>query len=285
MTTYRYPYVGITSTQTDYFEIQIYTSAVDNSLTGVAPVGTSVGTIILPMPSNIQDGNSVAYGEETLSNFTAKGVELSTNMMKTDPGAAIRNEQGSLDKLKEGLNAALELAENKGLKNIILKSLAAEAVSIFGGNVSINSLLARESGQIINPNMELLFSGVTLRTFRYSFKMSPRNSTERDQIRGIIRTLKQSMSPGQSGGDNDFLSVPNIFQPKFMKGAGLHPFLHRFKTCFLKDMSVNYTAENTYATYGDGTPISMTMDLTFQEREPIYASDYAAGDGVGAVGF
>lgn len=282
MTTYRYPYVGITSTQTDYFEIQIYTSAVDNSLTGVAPVGTSVGTIILPMPSNIQDGNSVAYGEETLSSFTAKGLGPAQKAMGTTIQDVM---EGDTVKLKNATNEALGLITDEGFKNVIMKSLAAEAVSIFGGNVSINSLLARESGQIINPNMELLFSGVTLRTFRYSFKMSPRNSTERDQIRGIIRTLKQSMSPGQSGGDNDFLSVPNIFQPKFMKGAGLHPFLHRFKTCFLKDMSVNYTAENTYATYGDGTPISMTMDLTFQEREPIYASDYAAGDGVGAVGF
>jgi hypothetical protein len=282
MTTYRYPYVGITSTQTDYFQIQIYTSAADNSLTGVAPVGTSVGTIILPMPSNIQDGNSVAYGEETLSNFTAKGLDIAQTAMGTTLQEIA---SGDATKIQQATDNVLNLVTDPGLKSVVMKSLAAEAVSIFGGNVSINSLFARESGQIINPNMELLFSGVTLRTFRYSFKMSPRNSTEKDQIRGIIRTLKQSMSPGQSGGDNDFLSVPNIFQPKFMKGAGLHPFLHRFKTCFLKDMSVNYTAENTYATYGDGTPISMTMDLTFQEREPIYASDYTTGDGAGAVGY
>ena len=33
--------------------------------------------------------------------------------------------------------------------------------------------------------------------------------------------------------------------------------------CF-ENISVNYTGEGTYATYDDGTPVSMIMDLTFQ---------------------
>ena len=65
-----------------------------------------------------------------------------------------------------------------------------------------------------------------------------------------------------------------------MRGPDPHPFLHKFKPCFLTDMSVNYTGEGTYAVYGDsadgggGTPISMIMDLGFKEVEPIYAGDY-----------
>ena len=39
-------------------------------------------------------------------------------------------------------------------------------------------------------------------------------------------------------------------------------------------MSVNYTGEGTYATYGDGTPISLVMNLSFKELEPIYDIDY-----------
>ena len=243
------------------------------------PTSGPISTIILPMPSNIQDGNSVAYGEEQLSNFTAEGLKIAQGVMGTTLQEIAK---GDTTKIQQATNKVLDLAKNPGLKSVVMKSLAAEAVSIFGGNVSVNSLLARESGQIINPNMELLFSGVTLRTFRYSFKLTPRNSTERDQIKGMIKEFKKSMAPGGAVG-GDFLSVPKFFLPKFMKGGGPHPFLHRFKTCFLKDMSVNYTGENTYATYGDGTPISMTMDLTFQEREPIYARDYT--ESVGGVGY
>jgi hypothetical protein len=41
-------------------------------------------------------------------------------------------------------------------------------------------------------------------------------------------------------------------------------------------MSVNYTGEGTYATYGGklSAPVSMVMDLGFKELEPIYSGDY-----------
>ena len=61
-----------------------------------------------------------------------------------------------------------------------------------------------------------------------------------------------------------------------MSGDQPHPFLHVFKTCALTDMSVNYTGDGLYATYGgnEKTPISMVMDLTFKELEAIYDEDY-----------
>lgn len=286
----RYPYAGIASS-TDYFRIEIYTvSGAGNlggggSLTGVAGTGTSVGAILLPMPSNIQDGNSVSYGEDQLGAFTEKGLGVAQKAMGTTIQEVMK---ADTTKLETATNKALDLITNAGFKDVVMKSLAAEAVSIFGGNVSINSLLARESGQIINPNLELLFSGVTLRSFRFSFKMTPRSDTETSQIKNIIRALKKNMAPSQT---TDFLTTPNLFQIKYMKGNNEHPFLHKFKTCFLKDMSVNYTGENVYATYHDGTPVSLNLDLTFQEREPIYASDYApfsneeSDPGLRGVGF
>jgi len=267
----RYPYAGITST-TDYFKIEIFTVAgagtTGGDLIKVAGAGTTMGAIYLPMPSNIQDGNSVSYGEEQLSYFASEGLQATADAMNQDIGKAIK---GDTEAINAGMTRGLELLKKKGFQDVVIKSLAADAVSIFGGNISLNSLLARESGQIINPNLELLFSGVTLRTFKFSFKMTPRSTTERDQIKKIIRSLKKNMAPTQA---EDFLTTPNLFQIKYMKGPNLHPFLYTFKTCFLKDMSVNYTGENVYATYHDGTPVSMTMDLTFQEREPIYAGDY-----------
>ena len=63
------------------------------------------------------------------------------------------------------------------------------------------------------------------------------------------------------------------------------PFLHKFKQCFLTDISVNYTAEGVYATYENKEPISMTMDLTFKELEPIYDIDYDTRPGTEAVGY
>ena len=67
-----------------------------------------------------------------------------------------------------------------------------------------------------------------------------------------------------------------------MKGGQLHPFLNSFKTCELKNVAVTYTGSGTYATYEDGTPVHMKLDLAFTELNPIYAEDH---DTVGGVGY
>lgn len=249
-------------------------------------------TILLPIPSNIQDGNSVKYTEGSLDGLTAAatGIVLDAFYKNEDnPGQAFT------DLLKSGTDLGL----SPGARQYFLNNLAASAANIpFGGNLTPSQLLARQTGNILNPNMELLFDGVTLRSFKFSFKLTPRNKTEATQVKDIIRTLKKSMAPGtsstgfsnaESGIKDLYLSTPRIFQLSYMRGARAHPFLHKFKECFLTDMSVNYTGEGTYATYGGpdneggGTPVSMIMDLAFKELEPVYGDDY--GNGVGGVGY
>ncbi len=61
--------------------------------------------------------------------------------------------------------------------------------------------------------------------------------------------------------------------------------MNRIKLCALKSCNVNYTADGTWATYNDGSPISMSMSLSFTELTPVYNEDYKAyddhSDGVG----
>ena len=78
--------------------------------------------------------------------------------------------------------------------NVLNKALASEAVNIFGGNVTVNDLLSRSNGEILNPNMELLFNNVTLRNFRFQFKLTPRNEKESEQVKLIIRAFKRNMA-------------------------------------------------------------------------------------------
>jgi hypothetical protein len=161
------------------------------------------------------------------------------------------------------------------------------ALGALGGNVSAAQLLARQTGQIFNPNMELLFNGPSLRSFNFSFKMTPRSPAEAQECKNIIRSFKLNMAPktkntGSIGGSGVFLKTPNVFELRYMKGGREHPFLHKFKQCFLTNVSVNYTGEGVYATYDDASPISMQLDLSFKELEPIYDVDY---DDAGGVGF
>ena len=136
-------------------------------------------------------------------------------------------------------------------------------------------------------NMELLFNGPTLRSFSFSFKMTPRSPSEAQECKNIIRSFKSNMAPktkntGSVGGSGVFLKTPNVFELRYKKGNGDHPFLHKFKQCFLTNVSVNYTGEGVYTTYDDATPVSMQIDLSFKELEPIYDVDY---DDAGGVGF
>ena len=252
------------------------------------------GTILLQIPSQVQDGNSASYGDSRMNGLVAAAAQGATDIMSSikldDLGGSIQ-EVGT--KLANTGNAALDgMGGVPGIKDITTKFLTSKAVGALGGNVSVNQLLARQSGEIFNPNMELLFNGPTLRSFRFSFKMTPRSSAEAEQIKLIIRSFKRNMAPktaasaNKSGSrGNFFLKSPNIFELRYRSGNQDHPFLHKFKQCFLTDVSVNYTGEGVYATYEDATPVSMILDLSFKELEPVYDVDYDSEQGQGGVGY
>ena len=280
----RYPAdLAINDKGVDYFKIEVrsYTRN-EGSLIGGANTSQIVNVkenILLPMPSNIQDANSVSWGEEKMNSLTADVLDIIGDTQNIN---LFGDNTNTFKSLESKVSTFLDTKAG-GVVDIIKRQLAAEAVNIFGANVSADQILARQSGQIFNPNLELLFNGVSLREFRFSFKMTPRDENERNNIIKIIRTLKKYMSAKKEGDDkNLYLNTPNVFDLAYMQGGGKHPFLHSFKPCALKSVSVNYTGENVYATYGDGTPISLVMDLNFQEIIPIYQSDYE--DSIGKIG-
>jgi len=294
----RYPYEAITE-KTDYLQLTIkkYVEGglIEDSKFGINKNSFDVsntaasslkkvqlsenGVIILPMPSNIEDSNSVSYDGDTLNGLTAFGIAGYQHLTSADYGALFQKGTNRMDWIESLIGKITKSGQEVGVTadsvyDYISKYLTSSAVNIFGSNVTPNQLYARTSGKILNPNMELLFNNVTLRTFRFSFKMTPRDENESLQIKAIIRSFKRNMAARVNTGDNLFLETPNIFELQYKKGNLAHPFLHKFKQCALSDMSVNYTGENVYATYNDGTPISVIMTLTFKELVPIYQSDY-----------
>ena len=52
--------------------------------------------------------------------------------------------------------------------------------------------------------------------------------------------------------------------------------MNKFKVGVIENVSVDYTASGTYATYDDRTPVHIRMSLAFEEINPIYAEDYDA---------
>jgi len=250
----------------------------------------NAGTILLPIPSNLSDSNNVQYGDSRLNGLAAVGVEAAEGVMTTDLTQGLSGTLEQLGKVRKQTSETLRTGTSAGAAlNVLNKALASEAVNIFGGNVTVNDLLSRSNGEILNPNMELLFNNVTLRNFRFQFKLTPRNEKESKQVKLIIRAFKRNMAAQAQGGvvgsGNFFLKTPNVFKLRYRTGRKNHPFLNRFKQCFLTDMQTTYTGEGVYATYDDGTPVSMLLDLSFKEIQPIYDIDYDERPGTEAVGY
>ena len=319
----RYPLEALTGT-TDYLQIDILEYKRPNNQV-IRPVGSAAntlnrsvggttsgslatkavindGSILLQIPNQVQDGNSVNFGDSEMNTIAGAAAGAIQGVMKEGGQAlsdSIQGKKGAGEAIAELTAKAKAGADNlvgnaPGLMSAAQAGLNAKltssALGLFGANVSTSQLLARSTGQVFNPNLELLFDKPTLRTFRFSFKMTPRSQEESRQCKLIIRSFKRNMAPkanvegsGSLSGSSIFLKSPNIFELRYRKGNSDHPFLHKFKQCFLTDFSVNYTAEGVHTTYDDATPISMQMDMTFKEIEPIYDVDYADSDT--SVGF
>ena len=247
----------------------------------------SVGTILLPMPSNIQSSNSVDFSNSNLDGLTAdvygRIEDFSTNSTSLSGKTPIEFLEALTT--QAGTTASGFITDNKIFGQLLTQQFYTAAANIpLGGSLTRDAIFARSKGEILNQNVELLFNGAKIRSFKFSFKMTPRNNKEAEQIKLIINAFKRHMVPKLTGQteqtsvNNLFLKSPSIFELTYKSGSIKNPFLNSFKQCFLTDMSVNYTGEGTYAVYNDSTPVSMVLELGFKELEPIYNQDYATAN-------
>ena len=243
--------------------------------------------IELPIPQDINDSNSVTWGEDRMNVLELAALNVAQKAMTGNIAEnAVQTAEAAVTMLNTGVEIPGLTADTQAA---VRAAISGAAIGALGSNVSARSVISRSTGQILNNNLELLFQGVNLRSFPFSITFSPRGPEESAVVKDIIRSLKMSMAPkaGEIDGSVSlgmFLKSPDVFQLRYMKDDVDHPFLNAFKLCALTGMSVNYTNAGTYATYEDGTPVNIRMNLTFKELNPIYHEDYtqaAAGFGVG----
>ena len=229
---------------------------------------TSIGSVTLPIPSQLVDANTVSWNNSSMNDLQMAGIRAGSSIMNS--GAPIQAAQKIID---DGLTS---LENNTGtakqfIQNLILGQLP-------GINQSPNEILGRFQGQIINPNLELIFGGPTLRSFQYSFRLTPRNNKETQAVRSIIRFFKQGMSIKENP-TNFFLSAPNVFQPRFYNKDGQqHTFINTIKKCACTSFTVNYVPDNTFMTLPNSSMTAYEISMGFQELDPIIDQDYAELD-------
>lgn len=222
------------------------------------------GGVYLPIQSGIVDQNGVVWSPGELNELTKTAlgfgmdiIGLSNTLSDNIPGIYANKIQSLASEAKTGSET----------------TTAALAQYIFG----LQNLLGR-TGQILNPNLELLFSAPKLRPFQFRFQLSPRNKIEADRVKKIIKYFKKNMAV-KKGTSDLFLKAPNTFFIQYQKSANdidIHPSINKIKECALTDFNVDYTPMNTYMTYDDDdhTMVSYGLTMQFQELDPIYYEDY-----------
>jgi len=219
---------------------------------------TIVKRVILPIPGGITDNNAVDWGNKSMT---------AVDIAKSDIAL------GALEGGGEGFTKAMEDAAGTigGNKESIKEALKKQ---IAGSITGTGSQLLQREGMVMNPNMELLFNGPQLRSFGFTFKLSPRTKDEAKNVKDIIYCFKEAMAP-RAVGSNLFLKSPNTWRIKYYNERGTeHAYLNRFKECAMMSSSVNYTPDGSYATYSDGSMVSYQLTLNFQELEPVFNTDY-----------
>ena len=227
--------------------------------------------ILMYMPQDIQDAFSAKWQGK-------KFGALTTGMLSA-AGA------DGIEKIEE-LSKSVGEAIGKGTVNSAAAIVSGLAEKITGDQISANDLFTGISGVARNPNVEVLFQSMELRTFDLTFKMAPYDNQDVQNMDAIIRLFKMAMLPQYKlsegtkvfGMDNDFLEagfiqVPKVCAVNFMRGSNRNHFLPKYKMCAITDVNVNYTPDNVYATFSGSSPVATEIKISFMETKLVFSED------------
>lgn len=176
--------------------------------------------------------------------------------------------------------------ETKGATSILSQAVSRlssdpqyqNAAIEIGGNLldrsDISDILLSKTGFAINPQLQVLFKSVDLRTFQYQFSFTPTSEEEAKEIQKIITSFRMYSAPriNNNIAGGRYFETPCTFgiEYQFLSGdsAVINPYLHKIKDCVLQTVYVDYSP-NGWTTFRDGMPTQITMILQFKETEVI----------------
>ena len=275
------------------------TAGVANFSQGILNSIPGVSTLTAPFTGGVI-GQKITEGTRTFGNDLS-GVEehrfLRTIVRTTDTvvlympdkitysnaqdyeGARLGGEVKSL----AGLSAATTTAESKEATNLATFGgfLAAEV----SGSNALLALATAVTQVVRNPMLEVMYKGVKLRKFNFSFSLWPRSEQEAEEVQKIIELLRFHQAPEikpNTGGF--FLTPPSEFDISFMYNGKVNPNMDAISTCVLENITVDYTPKGFHAFESVGSidtpelgktgmPVGINLSLSFMETQ-IITKDY-----------
>lgn len=238
------------------FKFQAYEKrSINNS-----PFLRSTGTVRIPIPDNIRDNMSVTYGSTSFGG-DATGTAV---------GAGLESLAGSRQTESSGFLSFVNRARDLGTD--VAKGATVGLLQDTAGRVG--QAAQAYFGIAVNPYQTILFEKPEFKSHNFSWKFMPRDESESNTIRNIIRTFQFHMLPGVSKDIGLFFSYPSMVVVSLFPSS---EFMYRFKPCVIESVNVNYAAAGAPSFFkSTSAPTAITMSITLKEIEYWTSKDYTA---------
>lgn len=209
-------------------------------------------------------GESVSQLEQTLKE------RLNTSSMSGTAAAALG--LGALAAAPKIADMAAGLGLLKGNIGAVVGGILASGLAKQG-----SALAQSTAGIVLNPHTALLFNGVDLRTFTFSWRLSPRSELQSKNLNRIINTIKRAMHPNLTLG-GFALDYPNLFTVEFQNDK---EGIVELGFSFCSDFRINPTPSGQVY-YKNGYPSIVEMSMTLKEFQIKTTEDFAGGFQMGS---
>jgi hypothetical protein len=258
------------STITNFFSSTVIGQTVQEGLS-ISPQTTNPRAVIsLYMPDTLNAGYTAQYDTPSLQDAFGSTIQGIRSLSKT------------AGQFAQGADLKSVISSDPGVINLQAQGAGAIA-GLAGGNAqATSSLVLQAQGYAINPQVQMLYTGIDLRSFQLSFTFTPKSSDETEQVDKIISTFKYYFSPALQAGaqtqtDAMFLIPPALFNVNFMINNIENKYLPKYGDCVLENMEVNY-APNGWSSFESGAPVQTTLSLSFRETQIIDKAKLQNGD-------
>ena len=203
---------------------------------------TPLGSLRLPIPSNLMDAQAVNYGEEALG--TAIGGGANAIMGGNDAGSTVTNALGA--GAVGGAQKALE-------------------------GLGVAGLVGAKFGITANPFLTVLFKSPNYREYDFAWRLTPRNPAESQALQAIYASVKYHQVPTRSSGyGGAVLTYPSLVKVSIKAG---NESLYPFKYGVIKNSSFNFAPDGAPSFFKNGNPTSVEFRLSIQEVEYFLKND------------
>lgn len=252
--------------------------------------GSALSTISLFMPESVTVNYNSSYSDVSMTELLgAPGVI----------GNAVSDIYGAYN--------------NNRLKDVVTPyaiGALGRAAANLTENRTIGQAVTQAFGVVSNPQLQLLYRGVDLRSFQLEFVLTPKSANEAEKVKQICDSFTffslPNIAGGQTGSSGQYLNPPQLFSVQFrflgrndivgnisnvissaLTNSGLGFFtsaskinngteakLFTVKDCVLENVSIDYTP-NGFATYNDGYPVQTRLTLSFKETQMVTKEHFA----------